>query len=46
MSDILLAVAILLALFILYLAISTIKETRRRYGNGATQKKRNKRSRT
>ena len=31
MNDILLATAILLALFILYLAISTMIETRRRY---------------
>ena len=42
MNTILLAVTIPLALFILYLAIHTIIETRRRYGNGSTQRKRNK----
>ena len=44
MSDILLAAAILLALFILYLAISTIIETRRRYYNAYKKRKMNKQS--
>ena len=42
MNTILLVATILLALLILYLAIHTIIETRRRYYNGDIKRKRNR----
>ena len=42
MDNILLAGAILMALITLYVAIRTIIDTRRRYGNGYKKRKRNK----